>query len=78
LATVESIEQAADFYECDAGLRILSVPICCICFDPWPILSLEVITMRNNKLVKIVVWVIAILVVVGLLLPVATSVFGLF
>jgi hypothetical protein len=34
--------------------------------------------MRNNKLVKIVVWVIAILVVVGLLLPVATSVFGLF
>lgn len=34
--------------------------------------------MRNQKFVKIVVWIIAILVVVGLLLPVATSVFGLF
>lgn len=34
--------------------------------------------MRNNKLVKTVVWVIAALVVVGLLLPVLTSIFGFF
>jgi hypothetical protein len=34
--------------------------------------------MRNQKFVKIVVWVIAVLVVVGLVLPVITSVFGLF
>jgi hypothetical protein len=46
--------------------------------DLWPILSLMVNTMRNQKFVKIVVWIIAVLVVVGLLLPVITSMFGLF
>ena len=34
--------------------------------------------MRNQKFIKIVVWIIAVLVVAGLLLPVITSMFGLF
>ncbi len=34
--------------------------------------------MRNNKLVKTIVWVIAVLVVVGLLLPVLSSILGFF
>ena len=38
----------------------------------------EVNIMRNNKLVKIVVWIIAVLVVVGLLLPVLSSILGFF
>ena len=38
----------------------------------------KVKAMRNNKLVKIVVWVIAVLVVVGLLLPVLSSIMGFF
>jgi hypothetical protein len=32
--------------------------------------------MRNNKFVKIVIWVIVLLVVVGLALPAFTSFFG--
>jgi hypothetical protein len=32
--------------------------------------------MRNNKFVKIVIWIIILLVVVGLALPVFTSFFG--
>jgi hypothetical protein len=32
--------------------------------------------MRNNKFVKIVIWTIVLLVVVGLALPVFTSFFG--
>ena len=34
--------------------------------------------MRNQKFVQIVVWVLIILVVIGLVLPVFTSMFGLF
>lgn len=34
--------------------------------------------MRDNKLVKIIVWVLAILVVLGMLLPVVSAVFGIF
>jgi len=34
--------------------------------------------MRNQKFVKIAVWIIAVLVIAGLLLPVITSMFGLF
>lgn len=34
--------------------------------------------MRNQKFVQIVVWVVVILVVAGLVLPVVTSMFGLF
>jgi hypothetical protein len=32
--------------------------------------------MRNNKFVKIVIWVIVLLVMVGLALPAVTSFFG--
>jgi len=32
--------------------------------------------MRNNKFVKIVIWIIVLFVVVGLALPVFTSFFG--
>ena len=32
--------------------------------------------MRNNKFVKIAIWIIVLLVVVGLALPVFTSFFG--
>lgn len=41
-------------------------------------LSAEKGTMRNNKLVQIVIWVLVVLVVVGLILPVVLSTFGLF
>ncbi len=34
--------------------------------------------MRNQKFVKTVIWVLVILVVAGLVLPVVTSMFGLF
>ncbi len=34
--------------------------------------------MRNQKFVQIVVWVVVVLVVAGLVLPVLTSMFGLF
>ncbi len=34
--------------------------------------------MRNEKFVKTVLWVIVLLVVAGLLLPLVTSLFGLF
>ncbi len=34
--------------------------------------------MRNSKFIQIVVWALVVLVVLGLILPVFTSMFGLF
>jgi hypothetical protein len=34
--------------------------------------------MRNQKFVQTIIWVLAILVVAGLVLPVITSMFGIF
>jgi hypothetical protein len=34
--------------------------------------------MRNQKFVKTVIWILVVLVVAGLVLPVVTSMFGLF
>ena len=43
-------------------------------YEIWSILQKS--AMRNNKFVKIVIWVIVLLVVVGLALPAFTSFFG--
>lgn len=34
--------------------------------------------MRNNKFIKIVIWALVVLVVLGLILPVFSSIFGIF